>query len=80
MLLDQQRHVRGHIYRRSNGQSHIALLHALREAEQTFAWEQIAGVGLTGSGGERIAQVLGGQHVNELIAQTRAVSEYCLRL
>ncbi len=76
VVLDRARRLLGHRYRRSNGQSQLTLLQALRDLGREFDLTQVAGVGLTGSGGERIARAIGGQHVNELIAQTRAVSEY----
>ena len=76
VVLDRARTLLGHRYLRSNGQSQQTLLQALRDLGGEFDLAQVAGVGLTGSGGERIARAIGGQHVNELIAQTRAVSEY----
>jgi len=76
VVLDRARALLGHRYLRSNGQSQQTLLQALRDLGAEFDLTQVAGVGLTGSGGERIARAIGGQHVNELIAQTRAVSEY----
>ncbi len=76
VVLDQNRTLRGQRYVRSNGQSQRTLLQALRDLAQELDLTQVAGVGLTGSGGERIARAIGGQHINELIAQTRAVSEY----
>ncbi len=33
-------------------------------------------VGFTGSGGRPVAELLGGRHVNELVAQVRAIGEY----
>ena len=36
-----------------------------------------AAVGFTGSGGRPAAELLGGRHVNELVAQVRAIGEYC---
>ncbi|MEI7770093.1 MAG: acyl-CoA dehydratase activase [Chloroflexales bacterium] len=76
VVMDHARALRGHRYLRSNGQSQRTLLDALRDLGQEFDLTRVAGVGLTGSGGERIARAIGGQHVNELIAQTRAVGEY----
>ena len=63
-------------YLRSQGRPRQTLLATMEELYQTFDPARIAGVGLTGSGGEAIAQLIGGQHVNELIAQTRAVGQF----
>ncbi|NTU79020.1 MAG: ATPase [Chloroflexales bacterium] len=76
VVLDGSGTLRGSRYLRSSGQSQHTLLQALRDLAQEFALARVVGVGLTGSGGERIARAIGGQHVNELIAQTRAVSEH----
>lgn len=76
VVLDSNGTLRGSRYQRSSGQSQHTLLQALRELGQEFDLTRLAGVGLTGSGGERIARAIGGQHVNELIAQTRAVSTH----
>lgn len=62
-----------HRYRRSNGQPRTALIAALRELASEVDLGQVAGMGLTGSGGGPIAQILGCRHTNELVAQTRAV-------
>ncbi len=76
VVLASNRTLVGQRYLRSSGQAQRTLLTALRELATEFDLARVAGVGLTGSGGERIARTLGGQHVNELIAQTRAVSAY----
>jgi predicted CoA-substrate-specific enzyme activase len=76
VVLDQGRILITHCYLRSKGQPRQTLLQAMGELFQHFDPAQIAGVGLTGSGGEPIARLIGGCHVNELIAQTRAVGEF----
>lgn len=62
-----------HRYRRSNGRPRAALIAILRELDAAYDLRRIGGVSLTGSGGEAIARVIGCRHVNELVAQTRAV-------
>lgn len=37
---------------------------------------RVLGVGLTGSGGEAVARLMGGLHTNELVAQCRAIGRY----
>jgi predicted CoA-substrate-specific enzyme activase len=76
VVLDRARTLIKHCYLRSKGQPRQTLLQAMSELFQHFDPAQIAGVGLTGSGGEPIARLIGGCHVNELIAQTRAVGEF----
>ncbi len=65
-----------HRYVRAHGQPRPTILSAVRDVFQTVDPSGIRAVGLTGSGGGAIAAVIGGSHVNELIAQTRAVGEF----
>lgn len=75
VALDQNRTLLAHRYVRSLGQPRQTLLKTMKELSNDFELSQIAGVGLTGSGGGPITQLIGGYHINELIAQTRAVGE-----
>ncbi|HEU4563595.1 MAG TPA: acyl-CoA dehydratase activase [Gemmatimonadaceae bacterium] len=75
VALDAQRRLLAHSYRRASGRPRQTLLEAA-EILAPLGDRPIAGVGLTGSGGGPIARIIGGHHVNELIAQTRAVGEY----
>jgi predicted CoA-substrate-specific enzyme activase len=63
-------------YVRAHGQPRPTILGAVRDVLQVVDPSDIRGVGLTGSGGGPIAALIGGSHVNELIAQTRAVGEF----
>jgi predicted CoA-substrate-specific enzyme activase len=65
-LLDQR-------YRRSNGRPRAALVAILRDLAATHDLGLVRGAVLTGSGGEAVARILGCRHINELVAQTRAV-------
>ena len=76
VVLTQECTLLAHRYLRSKGQPRQTLLQAMEELSQHIDLSGIAGVGLTGSGGGPIAQLIGGHHVNELIAQTRAVGEF----
>jgi predicted CoA-substrate-specific enzyme activase len=76
VVSDRSRQMLDHRYLRSQGKPRQTLLNAIEDLQQTFSLERVAGVGMTGSGGEPIARLIGGQHVNELIAQTRAIGEY----
>lgn len=73
VVLTQECTLLAHRYLRSKGQPRQTLLQAMEELSQHIDLSRVTGVGLTGSGGEPIARLIGGHHVNELIAQTRAV-------
>jgi predicted CoA-substrate-specific enzyme activase len=63
-------------YVRSQGQPRLALLSVMDDLAGQFDLSCVAGAGLTGSGGEPIARLIGGRHVNELVAQTCAVGHF----
>ena len=71
---------RGHgtvgIYRPSHGAPLQTVLSALEEAFKELPPERVKAVGVTGSGGRLLAELLPAQYVNELVAQTRAVALY----
>jgi predicted CoA-substrate-specific enzyme activase len=66
----------GHAYLRSFGRPRPTLLTAIRDVLEPLGSPPIDAVGVTGSGGGPVALLLGARHVNELIAQTRAVGEF----
>ncbi len=76
VVLDKNRTMLAWRYLRSRGQPRQTLLDGITEISQKFDLTNIIGVGLSGSGGGPIAELIGGYHVNELIAQTRAVGEF----
>jgi len=63
-------------YLRANGRPRETLLEASRRLAAAFPGEPILGVGLTGSGGRPVAEILGGVHTNELVTQTRALGAF----
>jgi predicted CoA-substrate-specific enzyme activase len=76
VVVDRAKHLLDHRYIRSEGRPRPTLLRAVQDLQRTLKGATIVGVGLTGSGGEVIARIIGGNHVNELIAQTRAIGAY----
>ena len=76
VALDARRRLLAWRYRRSRGQPRRTLLASIEDLASEVDLSRIAGVGLTGSGGAPMAEVIGGYHVNELIAQTRAVGAF----
>ena len=63
-------------YVRSNGQPRETLLGTSRLLDEQFPGARVVAAGLTGSGGGAVADLVGGIHVNELVAQTRAVGRF----
>ena len=63
-------------YTRTKGQPYDVALQVLGRLMAEFDPEKIATVSVTGTGGKLMAELLGGTFVNEIIAQTRATSEY----
>ncbi|MBN2005840.1 MAG: ATPase [Anaerolineae bacterium] len=62
-------------YVRANGRPRQTLLKILAEND-LLASANVACVGFTGSGGGPIGAMVNAGHINELVAQTRAVSEF----
>jgi len=80
VVLDGSRSLLAWRYRRSNGRPRSTLVETMRELELELKRDLdlggVAGVGLSGSGGGPVADLVGGLHVNELVAQTRAIGEF----
>lgn len=76
VVLDPNRQLLGWRYVRSRGRPRQALLAAVDELADVIGDAPILGLGLSGSGGGPIADLVGGTHVNELVAQTRAIGAY----
>ncbi len=76
VALDAGRTLLGWRYVRSRGRPRVALLETIAELARGIDLSEVRLLGLSGSGGGPIADLIGGVHVNELIAQTRAVGEF----
>jgi predicted CoA-substrate-specific enzyme activase len=76
VVLDEEKNLLAWRYLRSGGQPRQTLLNEIEKVSQEIDLSHITSVGLTGSGGGPTAKLIGGHHVNELIAQTRAIGEY----
>jgi len=63
-------------YSRTHGQPYETALRVLGALAERFDVARIASVSVTGSGGKLMSELLGGAFVNEIIAQTRATSEF----
>ena len=76
VVLDHARRLLGWRYVRSRGRPREALLGAVSDLAEVVGNERILALGLSGSGGGPIADLVGGTHVNELVAQTRAIGAF----
>jgi predicted CoA-substrate-specific enzyme activase len=76
VALDKNRKLLGWRYVRSCGRPRAALLETLEDIGKNVDPSGVRMIGLSGSGGGPIADIFGGLHVNELVAQTRAVGEF----
>jgi len=65
-----------HRYVRANGQPRETLLRASGLLDEELRGARTLGVGLTGSGGEPVARIIGGVHANELVTQSRAIGAW----
>ena len=63
-----------HSYTRSEGQPYKVLLEKLQNLFQDFDYREITGVATTGTGGRLVAELIGGQFINEVISQVKATS------
>ncbi|MDX1647058.1 MAG: acyl-CoA dehydratase activase [Longimicrobiales bacterium] len=63
-------------YVRAAGRPRETVLTTARALLEPFSGASVESLGLSGSGGGPVAEILGGLHVNELVAQTRAVGVY----
>lgn len=83
VVLDKSHNLLASRYARSYGKPRATLLDEAHSIADEFGLTldeltaRVAAVGFTGSGGRPVAELLGGEHVNELVAQTRALGEYC---
>jgi predicted CoA-substrate-specific enzyme activase len=73
VVLDEGRAVLEDHYHRAHGQPLPTVLGALESILERYSPVQVALVAVTGSGGELVADLLGAEFVNEIVAQARAV-------
>ncbi len=76
VAVDEQRRVLEKQYIRTKGQPLRTVHKGLKDLLRRFPREQIAGVYFTGIGGKLLSELLGGEFVNEIIAQARSVEHF----
>jgi len=74
VILDSNRMVVEEHYTRTKGQPLRTVKTILEEIVERIPLERFQAISLTGTGGKLLAELLGGQFVNEIIAQAKAVS------
>jgi predicted CoA-substrate-specific enzyme activase len=62
-------------YTRTRGLPMETALSVLKDVFARYPADSFEAVGLTGSGGKRLAELLGGEFVNEIISQTKAMEQ-----
>jgi predicted CoA-substrate-specific enzyme activase len=77
VAIDRAGGLLAHQYLRAHGQPRPTVLRAVSDVFEGLEAPNMLGVGLSGSGGATVTSLIGGSHVNELVAQTRAVGEFC---
>jgi len=76
VLVDDDGKLAWETYRPSRGGPLTTTLAALTDAFAHLHAEQVCAVGVTGSGGRILGEIIGSPYVNELVAQIRAVQLY----
>ena len=76
VLLDDEGKILFEDYTRIKGQPYDAAIEVLTRLTGEFDPKSIATVSATGTGGKLLAELFNGQFINEILAQTRATSEY----
>jgi predicted CoA-substrate-specific enzyme activase len=76
IIMDDHRNVLEERYTRIKGQPLQTVQKVLEEILQRISHEQFQSVSFTGTGGKLLAELLGGNFINEIIAQARAVQYF----
>jgi predicted CoA-substrate-specific enzyme activase len=74
VLIDQNGKIIGEHYDYCYGKPFHRLLSRLEELFETFPEKDIKFIVFTGMGGKKAAEVMGGLHINEIVAQSTAVA------
>ena len=74
VFLDQNKQILEHHYLRHKGHPGQIVLTVLEDMFTRYPLEKVFSVGITGSGGKRVAPFMNAVFINEVIAETLAVS------
>ncbi len=76
VIMDEDRNVLEEHYTRIKGQPLQTVQKVLEEVLQRIPLEQFCSISFTGTGGKLLSELLGGNFINEIIAQSRAVQYF----
>lgn len=76
VLLNEEKKLLHHYYVRSRGTPIKTVIDILDDLFQKVPSKRVTSLCTAGSGGKLFAKILGGDHKNELIAQTKSINEY----
>jgi len=76
VIMDDHREVLEEHYTRIKGQPLLTVQRVLQEILQRIPLEQFHSISFTGTGGKLLSELLGGNFINEIIAQARAVEYF----
>ncbi len=74
VVMDNDRKILKNRYDQCHGKPFELFRSILNELESEFSFDNIGTVGLTGTGGELAAELIGGKYINEIIAQSTSVA------
>ena len=77
VILDQNKQILAHKYLRHKGHPGKVVLEVMEDMFTRYPVEKVFSVGITGSGGKRVAPFMNATFINEVIAETLAVSRLC---
>ncbi|HOA39341.1 MAG TPA: acyl-CoA dehydratase activase, partial [Flavihumibacter sp.] len=75
VLMDEDRNIIENHYTYCEGRPFYVLKNILEDIIARYGAEQIGIIALTGSGGKKAAELIGGSFINEIIAQSTSASE-----
>ncbi len=75
VLMDEDRNIVESRYTYCEGRPFYVLKNILEDLITSYGTEQIGCIALTGSGGKKAAELIGGSFINEIIAQSTSASE-----
>jgi activator of 2-hydroxyglutaryl-CoA dehydratase len=76
VVMDQDGNVKLDHYDYCHGRPFEKLRSILKTLEETYSKDQIEQISFTGTGGKLGAELVGGSYVNEIVAQSTAVSKF----
>lgn len=76
VIIDKDENILENYYDHCHGQPFLVLRKRLTDLLSRYETEQFRLIGITGTGGKLAAELIGGQFINEIIAQSNSVSKF----